>query len=73
MNNQQFDEGLAKRKQVMRNTCVGRAFGPAVDFNGPLQKPVACGAWRAAGRPDGLEMKTLSLSEIFVLAALGRV
>ena len=72
MSDQQFDEGLAKRKQVMGDAYVEQAFEQADDFNRPLQDFVTRNAWGTVWCRDGLEMKTRSLVTIAMLAALGR-
>ena len=72
MNDQQFHEGLAKRKQVMGDAYVDQAFEQADDFTRPLQEFVTRNAWGTVWCRDGLEMKTRSLVTIAMLAALGR-
>ena len=72
MNDQQFDEGLAKRKQVMGDAYVDQAMEQADDFSRPLQEFVTRNAWGTVWCRDGLEMKTRSLVTIAMLAALGR-
>ena len=73
MNDRQFDEGLAKRKQLMGGTYVGHAFEQVDDFTRPLQEFVTSNAWGSVWCRDGLDMKTRSLVTISMLAALGRV
>ena len=72
MKDQQFDEGFAKRKQVMGDTYVDHAFEQADDFTRPLQEFVTRNAWGTVWCRDGLDLKTRSLVTISMLTALGR-
>lgn len=72
MKDQQFEDGLAMRKQVMGDTYVDRAFEQVDDFTRPLQEFVTRNAWGTVWCRDGLDMKTRSLVTISMLAALGR-
>lgn len=69
---QQFDDGLEKRRQVMGDVYVDQAFEQADDFTRPLQEFVTRNAWGTVWCRDGLDMKTRSLVTISMLAALGR-
>ena len=72
MNDQQFDDGLAKRKQVMGDAYVDRAFEKVDEFTRPLQEFVTRNAWGTVWCREGLDLKTRSLVTISMLAALGR-
>lgn len=69
---QQFEDGLRMRKQVMGDAFVERAFGNTDAFTAPLQEFVTRNAWGTAWCRDGLELKTRSLITISMLTALGR-
>ncbi len=69
---QQFDDGLEKRKQVMGDAFVDKAFANADEFTRPLQEFITRNAWGTVWCRDGLDFKTRSLITISMLAALGR-
>ncbi|WP_151631971.1 4-carboxymuconolactone decarboxylase [Noviherbaspirillum aerium] len=68
----QYDSGLQKRKQVMGEEYVERAFNKADDFSMPLQEFITRNAWGTVWCRDGLDMKTRSLITVSMLTALGR-
>ncbi len=68
----QFDNGLEKRKQVMGDEFVDKAFANADDFTRPLQEFITRNAWGTVWCREGLDFKTRSLVTISMLAALGR-
>lgn len=69
---QQFEDGLRMRKQVMGDDFVEKAFANADDFTMPLQEFVTRNAWGTVWCRDGLDLKTRSLITISMLTALGR-
>lgn len=69
---QQFNDGLQKRKQVMGEGFVEKAFADADEFTRPLQEYVTRNAWGTVWCRDGLEDKTRSLVTLSMLTALGR-
>lgn len=69
---QQFEDGLQIRKQVMGEEFVTRAFSQNDAFTAPLQEFVTRNAWGTVWCRDGLELKTRSLVTISMLTALGR-
>ena len=69
---QQFKDGLQKRKQVMGEDFVDKAFAGADDFTQPLQEYVTRNAWGTVWCRDGLDDKTRSLITLAMLTALGR-
>jgi 4-carboxymuconolactone decarboxylase len=69
---QQFKDGLQKRKQVMGEDFVEKAFANADDFTMPLQEFITRNAWGTVWCRDGLELKTRSLITVSMLTALGR-
>jgi 4-carboxymuconolactone decarboxylase len=72
MKDQQFEDGLKMRKQVMGEDFVGKAFAGATDFTMPLQEFITRNAWGTVWCRDGLELKTRSLVTVAMLTALGR-
>lgn len=68
----QFEQGLAMRRQVMGDAFVDRAFANADDFTRPLQEFVTSHAWGTVWCRDGLDLKTRSFITLAMLAALGR-
>ena len=69
---QQFDDGLEKRKLVMGDAFVDKAFSTADDFTRPLQEFITRNAWGTVWCREGLDDKTRSLITISMLTALGR-
>ncbi len=72
MSDEQFDKGLAMRKQVMGADFVARAFGNATDFTAPIQQHITRNAWGDVWLRPGLDLKTRSLVTVAMLTALGR-
>ena len=69
---QQFEDGLRMRKQVMGDTFVEKAFAGVDSFTAPLQEFVTRNAWGTVWCRDGLDLKTRSLMTLSMLTALGR-
>ncbi|QDQ28759.1 4-carboxymuconolactone decarboxylase [Chitinimonas arctica] len=69
---EQFERGLAMRKQVMGEAFVEKAFADADDFTRPMQDFVTEHAWGTVWNRPGLALKTRSLITLAMLAALGR-
>jgi 4-carboxymuconolactone decarboxylase len=72
MNDQQFEAGLAMRKQVMGEDFVARAYANATDFTAPLQQHITRNAWGDVWQRNGLDLKTRSLVTVAMLTALGK-
>lgn len=68
----QFEQGLQRRKQVMGDAFVDKAFAGVDAFTAPLQEFVTRNAWGTTWCSDGLDLKTRSLLTISMLTALGR-
>lgn len=68
----QFEQGLQKRKQVMGEAFVDKAFANVDAFTAPLQEFVTRNAWGTTWCRDGLDLKTRSLLTLSMLTALGR-
>ncbi|HJV87430.1 MAG TPA: 4-carboxymuconolactone decarboxylase [Noviherbaspirillum sp.] len=69
---QQFENGLQVRKQVMGEEFVSKAFANADEFTIPLQEFITRNAWGTVWCRDGLDLKTRSLVTVSMLTALGR-
>lgn len=69
---QQFEQGLQMRKQVMGDAFVEKAFSNLDAFTEPLQEFVTRNAWGTTWCREGLDLKTRSLLTISMLTALGR-
>lgn len=69
---QQFEDGLRMRKQVMGEAFVDKAFAGVDAFTAPLQEFVTRNAWGTVWCRDGLDLKTRSLITLSMLTALGR-
>lgn len=69
---QQFEDGLRMRKQVMGDAFVEKAFANADDFTAPLQEFVTRNAWGTVWNRPGLDLKTRSMITLSMLTALGR-
>ena len=69
---EQFENGLRMRKQVMGDAFVEQAFARVDAFTAPLQEFVTRNAWGTTWCRDGLDLKTRSLTTIAMLTALGR-
>lgn len=72
MSDQQFDAGLAMRKQVMGEDFVARALKGVTDFTAPLQQHITRNAWGDVWQRPGLDLKTRSLVTVAMLTALGK-
>lgn len=69
---EQFEQGLRMRQQVMGEAFVARAFANVDAFTAPLQEFVTRNAWGTTWCRDGLDLKTRSLLTLSMLTALGR-
>jgi len=72
MNDEQFDKGLAMRKQVMGEDFVARAYAGASEFSAPIQQHITRNAWGDVWQRPGLDLKTRSLVTVAMLTALGK-
>lgn len=68
----QYDNGLARRQQVMGEAFVAKALGAATAFTQPLQDHITRNAWGDVWMREGLDLKTRSLVTLAMLTALGR-
>jgi 4-carboxymuconolactone decarboxylase len=67
-----FQNGLAKRTQVMGQPFVDKAFDGATDFTLPMQHHITRAAWGDSWQRDALDLKTRSLITVAMLTALGK-
>ncbi len=67
-----YEDGLAQRKAVLGEDYVNRALANADDFTRPLQEWVTEHCWGTVWTRPGLPLKTRSLINIGMLAALNR-
>lgn len=67
-----YEDGLAQRKAVLGEDYVNRAIANADDFSRPLQEWVTEHCWGTVWTRPGLPLKTRSLINIGMLAALNR-
>jgi 4-carboxymuconolactone decarboxylase len=69
---EQFEQGLQMRQQVMGEAFVAKAFANVDAFTAPLQEFVTRNAWGTTWCRDGIDLKTRSLLTLSMLTALGR-
>jgi 4-carboxymuconolactone decarboxylase len=67
-----YDNGLARRKQVMGEDFVANALGRATEFTMPMQQYITRNAWGDVWQREGLDLKTRSLITVAMLTALGK-
>ena len=67
-----FQNGLAKRTQVMGQPFVDKAFDGMTEFTKPIQHHITRAAWGDTWQRDGLDLKTRSLITVAMLTALGK-
>ena len=72
MKDDQYERGLATRRQVMGDDFVERALASTTPFTEPIQQHISRNAWGDVWQRPGLELKTRSLVTVAMLAALGR-
>ena len=72
MRKEQFEAGLATRREVLGNDYVDRALASADDFSRPLQELVTEFAWGTVWQRPGLPRRDRSLMTVVMLVALNR-
>jgi 4-carboxymuconolactone decarboxylase len=72
MQDEQYQRGLATRREVMGDEFVDRALGSATPFTQPIQDHISRAAWGDVWQRDGLDRKTRSLITVAMLTALGK-
>jgi 4-carboxymuconolactone decarboxylase len=73
MDQERFEAGLAKRKQVLGDAHVERSLAKVTDFSLPVQELVTEYCWGEIWTRDGLESRTRSLLNLVMLTALNRM
>ncbi len=68
----QYEQGLAKRNEVMGPDYVNRALDGATPFTQPIQEFITRNAWGDVWQRPGLDPKTRSLITVAFLTALGK-
>ena len=69
---EQYEDGLRIRKQVMGDAFVDAALAGADEFTRPLQEFITRNAWGTVWCRDGLDLKSRSFVTLAILTALGR-
>lgn len=72
MQDAQYQQGLATRREVMGDAFVERALANTTAFTQPIQDHISRNAWGDMWQRDGLDRKTRSLVTVAMLTALGK-
>ncbi len=72
MSNEKYEKGLAVRRDVLGAEFVDKAIANATDFNRPMQDLSTEYCWGAVWTREGLDLKTRSLLNLAMIAALNR-
>jgi 4-carboxymuconolactone decarboxylase len=72
MQDEQYRQGLATRREVMGDAFVDRALGGTTAFTQPIQDHISRNAWGDVWQREGLDRKTRSLVTVAMLTALGK-
>ena len=72
MQDEQYQRGLATRRQVMGDAFVDRALAGTTPFTQPIQDHISRAAWGDVWQRPGLDRKTRSLVTVAMLTALGK-
>ena len=72
MQDEQYERGLAVRREVMGDAFVDRALAGTTPFTQPIQDHISRNAWGDVWQRDGLDRKTRSLVTVAMLTALGK-
>lgn len=72
MQDEQYEAGLATRREVMGDAFVDRALAGTSAFTQPIQDHISRAAWGDVWQRDGLDRKTRSLITVAMLTALGK-
>jgi 4-carboxymuconolactone decarboxylase len=72
MQDEQYQRGLATRREVMGDAFVDRALAGTTPFSQPIQDHISRNAWGDVWQRDGLDRKTRSLVTVAMLTALGK-
>ena len=72
MQDEQYQQGLATRRDVMGDDFVARALANTTAFTQPIQDHISRNAWGDVWQREGLDRKTRSLVTVAMLTALGK-
>jgi 4-carboxymuconolactone decarboxylase len=72
MQDEQYQRGLATRREVMGDAFVDRALADTTPFTQPIQDHISRAAWGDVWQRPGLDRKTRSLVTVAMLTALGK-
>jgi 4-carboxymuconolactone decarboxylase len=72
MQDEQYQRGLATRREVMGDPFVDRALAGATPFTQPIQDHISRAAWGDVWQRPDLDRKTRSLVTVAMLTALGK-
>jgi 4-carboxymuconolactone decarboxylase len=72
MQDEQYQAGLATRREVMGDAFVERALDGTTPFTQPIQDHISRNAWGDVWQREGLDRKTRSLVTVAMLTALGK-
>ena len=72
MQDEQYDKGLATRREDMGDAFVDRALAGTTPFTQPIQDHISRAAWGDVWQREGLDRKTRSLVTVAMLTALGK-
>ena len=72
MQDEQYQKGLATRREVMGDEFVDRALAGTTAFTQPIQDHISRAAWGEVWQRPGLDRKTRSLITVAMLTALGK-
>jgi 4-carboxymuconolactone decarboxylase len=72
MTDEQYEEGMRVRREVLGEEHVDRAIELTTDLTAPFQEFITRYAWGGVWSRDGLDRRTRSAITLAVLTALGR-
>jgi 4-carboxymuconolactone decarboxylase len=72
MNNDQYEQGMRTRREVLGDEHVDRAMQRTTPLTDPFQEFITTYAWGAVWSRPGLDRRTRSAITVAVLTALGR-
>ena len=67
-----FENGLATRREVLGDAYVEQSLGNAHDFDWPMQVAVTEWCWNDTWNRDGLDRRSRSILNLGMIAALNR-
>ncbi len=73
MDKERFDRGLAKRKAVLGDEYVEKSLANASEFSKDFQEILTEFCWGAGWGDETLDMKTRSMLNVAMIAALNRM